>query len=299
MDLWQLHIFCKVVELKSFSRAGKTIHLSQPTVSSHIKSLEDYFGCRLIDRLSKKAQPTKAGELLYRYAKRLLYLRDETETALTEFKGKIKGTLVIGGSTIPGGYLLPQAVGTFTQKFPDVFISLVIGDTHKIIHDTLEGIIEFGVVGARSGRIDIAQEKLLDDEMMVIVPRHHPLYHKKSISIKALLNEAFIIRESGSGTLASIGDSLSASGYGIDDLRVVAEMGSTESVCQAIKAGVGISILSRLAVAAEIKAGTLKALTVDGLKLTRSFFLVWYKGCSLSPLGKAFMEFLKQEVQKK
>ncbi len=90
MDLWQLNVFCKVVELKSFSKAGKTILLSQPTVSSHIKDLEDHFGCRLIDRLSKEAVPTKAGKLLYTYARRLIALRDETETALAEFQGIIK-----------------------------------------------------------------------------------------------------------------------------------------------------------------------------------------------------------------
>ncbi|UCG05656.1 MAG: LysR family transcriptional regulator [Desulfobacterales bacterium] len=298
MDLWQLHIFCKVVELKSFSKAGETIHLSQPTVSSHIKDLEDHLGCRLIDRMSKEALPTKAGELLYRYAKRLLALRNETETAMAEFKGKIKGTLVIGGSTIPGGYLLPQIVGAFTQQFPDIFISLVIGDTQKIINDTLEGMIEFGVVGARSGSKKISQEKLLDDEMMVIVPKHHPWSDKKSISVKMLLDEAFIIRESGSGTLKSIAASLSSVGYSIDDLKVVAEMGSTESVRQAIKHGAGISILSTLAVAEEVKAGALSALAVDGLNLTRRFYLTWHKSRSLSPLSEAFIGFLKKEVQK-
>jgi DNA-binding transcriptional LysR family regulator len=85
MDLWQLNIFCKVIELKNFSRAGNAVHLSQPTISSHIKDLEEHFDCRLIDRLSKEAIPTKAGELLYRYAKRMLALRDETETALAEY----------------------------------------------------------------------------------------------------------------------------------------------------------------------------------------------------------------------
>ncbi len=298
MDLWQLHIFCKVVELKSFSKAGETIHLSQPTVSSHIKDLEDHLGCRLIDRMSKEALPTKAGELLYRYAKRLLALRNETETAMAEFKGKIKGTLVIGGSTIPGGYLLPQIVGAFTQQFPDIFISLVIGDTQKIINDTLEGMIEFGVVGARSGSKKISQEKLLDDEMLVIVPKHHPWSDKKSISVKMLLDEAFIIRESGSGTLKSIAASLSSVGHSIDDLKVVAEMGSTESVRQAIKHGAGISILSTLAVAEEVKAGALSALAVDGLNLTRRFYLTWHKSRSLSPLSEAFIGFLKKEVQK-
>lgn len=298
MDLWQLHIFCKVVELKSFSKAGETIRLSQPTVSSHIKDLEDHLGCRLIDRMSKEALPTKAGELLYRYAKRLLALRNETETAMAEFKGKIKGTLVIGGSTIPGGYLLPQIVGAFTQQFPDIFISLVIGDTQKIINDTLEGMIEFGVVGARSGSKKISQEKLLDDEMLVIVPKHHPWSDKKSISVKMLLDEAFIIRESGSGTLKSIAASLSSVGYSIDDLKVVAQMGSTESVRQAIKHGAGISILSTLAVAEEVKAGALSALAVDGLNLTRRFYLTWHKSRSLSPLSEAFIGFLKKEVQK-
>ncbi len=108
MDLWQLHVFCKVVELRSFSRAGEMINLSQPTVSSHIKYLEEHFGCRLIDRLSREALPTKAGELLYTYARELITLRDEAETALAEFHGKIRGNLVIGGSTIPGCIFFPK-----------------------------------------------------------------------------------------------------------------------------------------------------------------------------------------------
>ena len=96
MDLWQLNIFCKVVELKSFSEAGKIIHLSQPTISSHIKDLEDHFDCRLIDRLARAAEPTKAGEILYRYASRLIHLKDEAEAALAEYHGKIQGRLIIG-----------------------------------------------------------------------------------------------------------------------------------------------------------------------------------------------------------
>ena len=126
MDIWQLNIFCKVIELKSFSRAGKKIHLSQPTISNHIKALEGHFGCRLIDRLPKETVPTKAGKLLYDYARRILSLVEETETALAEFQGKIRGSLAIGGSTIPGGYILPKIVGAFSGHYPDVSISLTI-----------------------------------------------------------------------------------------------------------------------------------------------------------------------------
>ncbi|OQX25322.1 MAG: LysR family transcriptional regulator [Desulfobacteraceae bacterium IS3] len=294
MDLWQLNIFCKVVELKSFSKAADAIHLSQPTISSHIKDLENHFGCRLIDRLSKEAIPTKAGELLYDYARRLLSLRDETETALAEFHGKIKGHLVIGGSTIPGVYILPRAVGDFINNYPDVTVSIIIGDTEKIIQDTLSGVLELGVVGAGTVDKRVSQEKLIEDEMSVIVPESHRWAKRKSITADMLMREPFIIRERGSGTLKSIQNSLSRSGYSIADLRVVAEMGSTEAVIQGIKNKVGVSCLSCIAVSDELKTGTLKALTVESLDLRRCFYLTRSEYRSASPLCRAFISFLKK-----
>ena len=107
MDLWRLQIFCRVVELKSFSKAAKAVYLSQPTVSSHIKDLENHFECKLVDRLGREVIPTKAGRLLYDYATKIIALKQEAENALAEFQGKIKGRLTIGGSTIPAGYILP------------------------------------------------------------------------------------------------------------------------------------------------------------------------------------------------
>jgi DNA-binding transcriptional LysR family regulator len=138
MDLWQLKIFCKVVELRSFSKAGSAVHLSQPTVSSHVKDLEAHFGCRLIDRLSKEALATQAGRLLYDHARRMLALKDETETALADFQGKIRGKLTVGGSTIPGGFILPQIIGRFCRSYPEVQVALINGDTETIIQDVRE-----------------------------------------------------------------------------------------------------------------------------------------------------------------
>ena len=198
MDLWQLNIFCKVIELKSFSKAGEAVHLSQPTISSHIKDLEDHFDCRLIDRLAKEAVPTKVGELLYRYAKKILALRDETETALAEYTGKMRGRLVIGGSTIPGTYLMPQLIAGFKRQYPDVILSLIIGDTAHIIEGILEGKLELGVVGARAETEKIEQKKLISDEMRLIVPAHHRWAGKKQVSLKQFISEPFISRESGS-----------------------------------------------------------------------------------------------------
>jgi DNA-binding transcriptional LysR family regulator len=297
MDLWQLNIFCKVIELKSFSRAGKAVHLSQPTISSHIKDLEGHFDCRLIDRLSKEAVPTKAGELLYGYAKRMLALRDETETALAGYNGKIRGRLVIGGSTIPGTYLMPQLIGDFKRKYPDVIVSLVIGDTGHIIESILNGSLELGIVGAKAETQKIIQKKLIEDEMRLIVPADHRWAGEKRVSLKRLIAEPFILREHGSGTLKSLHKSLVDRGHSIEDLKVIAELGSTQAICQGIKTGAGVSIISTLAVAEDLQAGKLNALEVDGLDLKRNFYLTRHRYRSPSPLNQAFVKFLKQKLK--
>ena len=296
MDLWQLQIFCKVVELKSFSKAGEAVHLSQPTVSSHIKDLEDHFGTRLVDRMSRQVQPTKAGELLYDYAHRLIVLRDKTEAAMAEFNGRIKGHLAIGGSTIPGGYLLPRIIGLYSKAYPEVRISLTVADTSQILSKVLSGRIEAGVVGARSNDKLLEQTALVDDEMRLVVPADHPWARRQRIKIKELLREPFIVRELGSGTLRSIEQQLQNKGYAISDFKVVAEMGSTEAIRQAIKSKVGLSILSTIAVTDEVQAGHLKTVIIEGLNLKRSFYLTTHKQRTPSPLCSSFMDFLKREI---
>jgi len=296
MDLWQLQIFCKVVELKSFSKAGEAVHLSQPTVSSHIKDLEEHFDTRLVDRMSRQVFATKAGEILYDYAHRLLKLRDKAEAALAEFTGKVKGHITIGGSTIPGGYLLPQIIGKFSNAYPDVRISLSVGDTSEILAKTSAGRIEVSIVGAISNEKILHQTAVIPDEMGLVVPGGHKWARRRRIKLKELLNEPFIIREHGSGTLKSIEQALQRKDLSLDDLNIVAEMGSTEAVRQAIKSGVGISILSAVAVAEECRSGLLKTIEVEGVNLKRSFYLTTHKQRSPSPLCRAFIEFIKQEA---
>ncbi|MEZ4528958.1 MAG: selenium metabolism-associated LysR family transcriptional regulator [Desulfobacterales bacterium] len=298
MDLWQLHIFCKVVESRSFSKAGKTVHLSQPTVSSHIRDLEEHFGCRLIDRLSKEVLPTKAGELLYDYARKLLSLRDETETALADFHGKVRGRLVIGGSTIPGVYILPKVVGHFVSRYPEVRISLRIGDTDSVAAAILSGEVELGIVGAKTGEKKIVQEKLLADRMRLIVPADHKWADQEKIEADMLLQEPFIVREPGSGTLKAIRTSLSRIGHDMEKLNITAEMGSTAAVIQGIKNHVGISFLSCMAVTDELRAGSLRALKVSGLDVKRNFYLSFCKDRTPSPLSQVFGRFLKEIVPK-
>lgn len=294
MDIWQLNIFCKVVELKSFSKAGNNIHLSQPTVSSHIKDLEEHFDCQLIDRLGKEALPTKAGELLYKHAKKIISMRDKTEMALAEFKGEKRGHLVVGGSTIPGGYILPGIIGKFINKYPEVTIALEIGDTEKIISDVGQGLIEIAITGAKSNDKNITQEAVFKDEMVLIVNADHKWCAKKSVTPDMIMTEPFIMREEGSGTLKSIQLSFENAGFDHTQLNIIATMGNTAAISQGIKSNVGISIMSPKAVVDDLKEGRLKSLAINGVDLKRNFYLTTHKNRTKSPLCISFESLIKE-----
>ena len=296
MDLWQLHIFISVVENKSFSKASFAINLSQPTVSLHIKELEAHFQCRLLDRLGKITEPTKAGELLYQYAKRLLSLRDQTESALQDFLGNAKGTLFIGGSTTPSGYIIPRLIGPFLKQFPDISIELTAGDTMQIVQQIKKGKIEIGIVGAKVYDPLIKQEKLVKDEMKLIIPANHKWAKKTSIDCSKLFEETFIAREKGSGTWQSILKALDDAGFNSKNLKTCVTMGNTVSVIQGILNHIGISILSTIAVQDDIDKGRLKALSVKGLDLNRFFYLTLSKKRTLSPICNKFIEFARQAL---
>ncbi len=298
MDLWQLHVFVSVVEEESFSRASQAINLSQPTVSTHIKDLEAHFQCRLLDRLGRKTQPTRAGRLLYREAKKLLAMRDRTEATMQDFLGMVRGRLTIGASTIPAGYLLPGIMGEFTKEHPDVTLDVESGDTRQIIEKVMDGRVELGLVGAQTtdpaARQLISQEKWMADGMGLIVRSDHRWARRSHISLNDLDGQPFIGREAGSGTWNSILQSMAEAGFEKERLNIRLTMGNSTAVIQSILSGVGVSILSTVAVAREVAAGDLTALPVQGLDLERHFYLTLPLKRTASPICDAFIRFLKK-----
>ena len=292
MDLWQLQIYCKVIELQSFSKAALSVHLSQPTVSSHIKDLEQHFGCTLIDRLARQAAPTPSGKILYRYAQQLLDLRDEAERALADYHGRYAGLLPMGGSTIPGNYLLPGIIGAFKKQYPRVRIQLTIGDSRDIMAKVLSGVVEMGLVGARYDDRHLGCTVVGADVMRLVVPPTHKWYRRPSVHVDEIIEEPFIVREMGSGTRKAFEQGLHKIGRQLDDFAIIAEMGSTTAVLQAVKSGLGISILSMLAVKEEQHRGGLWALAIEGLAIERAFYLVQDRRRTASPLARVFQEHL-------
>lgn len=292
MDLRRLEVFCKVYELKSFSRAGKACLLSQPTVSDHIRHLETHLDVRLFDRLGREVVPTRAGEILYSYARRMLNLKREARQTLERYRGKMSGDLELGGSTIPGQYILPTLIGRFRENFPDIFIKLVIADTMKITNMVLDGGLELGVVGAKVKNNKLQYEQLFDDELVLAVSPDHHWAQRSAIRLEELPQALFIMREQGSGTKMTMLEILEQAGLDSQEFKVVAEMGSTDAIRQAIKAKVGVSILSRRAIADELQFEQLCHIPVKGLSLARHFYLVTHNKRSRSPIGQAFVEYL-------
>lgn len=295
MDLKQLEIFAKIVDLKSFSRAAEAVYLTQPTVSGHIQSLEEELGVKLLDRLGREVSPTKAGKVLYDYAKRIVALRDEARQALDQLMGRMKGEIVVGGSTIPGEYLLPAIIGRFRDKYPEVTVVLKIGDTAEIINKVLEGECEAGIVGSRVDDNRLEYSEFVKDELVLIASSGYPLQKKGSVTAEELIPMPFVMRERGSGSRMTIEKRLLEMGVDPSGINVVAEMGSTEAVKQAVKAGLGVSIVSSVAVTEELRHKTLKVIPFKGKRFLRSFYIVSHRARTVSPIGQVFLDFLKRD----
>ncbi len=294
-DLRQLEIFCKVVELKSFSKAADAVFLAQASVSERIANLEKGVGARLLDRLGRRIVPTRAGEILYKHAILLLDMKRTARLEMENFLGLRQGDIYLGGSTIPGEYILPELIGRFYEKYPFISVSLTVSDTSEIENLVHKGDLELGVIGSKSTLHDLIHYQLWKDELVLTVNARHRWARKKTVALRELSDEPFILREQGSGTLKIIDDYLKKSGEeGIDFLKPVARLGTSTAVKEGIKSGLGVSILSSRALRTEMKAGLLKTLKIKDLPIiSRSFYLIRDRRRIASPLCQAMLEFLQ------
>jgi len=240
----ELEIFCKVVELGSFSKAAEAVYLVQASVSERIASLEKKVGTRLLDRMGRKVIPTAAGELLHKHATLLLEMKETAQLEMEKFLGLEQGEISMGGSTIPGEYILPALISKFNKKYPYLSVKLKISDSRDIEKRVLAGQLELGVIGSKSTHPNILSQQLWEDKLVLAVPVNHPFARRKSVSLKELMETPFILREEGSGTLKILEAYLRDSGEdGTNAFQVSARFGSSTAVKEGIKSGLGLSIL--------------------------------------------------------
>jgi DNA-binding transcriptional LysR family regulator len=292
MEIRKLDAFCRVVELKSFTRAGEAMLLSQPTISEHIRSLEEELGQKLVDRLGREVEVTPAGRVLYGYARKIMQTRHEAVQAMEQYSGKLVGRILLGCGTIPGTYILPELIGRFRAQYPSIKATLSISSSRIISRKVLEGELEFGVVGARWNNSGLSWREIFSDELTLAVHPVHPWALKETVSIQDVIHEPFIMREPESGTRKVFSRILEENGLKESSLKEVAEIGSTAAIKEAVKAGIGVSILSRYAVKDDVDCGRLVAVAIDENRMHRPFYLIQRKNRALSPVASVFLEYL-------
>ena len=296
MDIRKLDALCKVIELRSFTKAAQAMQLSQPTISDHIRTLEEELGHKLVDRLGREVEPTPVGRLLYGYAVQMLRLQQESLQAIVQYSGQFIGNLLIGASTIPGTYILPSIIGTFRQQYPDIKATVHISGSHTIAKRVLDGEYDLGLVGAVWNERGLEWQPLFTDTLVLVTRPGDALAGRHSLTVNDILAEPFVFREQGSGTRKSIGQILEGKGCKETDLNEVAQFGSNEAVKEAIKAGVGISMLSHRSIIEELARGTLVALALADVSGERPFYLMTRKNKALQPAGAVFVKHLHKEA---
>jgi DNA-binding transcriptional LysR family regulator len=298
MDIRRLEVFLKVIELRSFTKAAEALNLSQPTVSEHIRCLEESLSERLVDRLGREVGPTPAGKVFGQYARQIVKTYVDAIQALEQFNGKMSGTLLVGASSVPGAYVLPKYLGAFKSNNPAVQIMLRISATSEIIDQVIEGSLEVGFVGSSRNDKKLVFTEVCLDELVPVMAPEHPWAGLKSIGLHELEGEPVVLRQKGSGTLAVAMRILSENGFDVSKLNVAAEMGDAEAVKQGVKSGIGISFMSVHAVSYELLTGSLATTTIRGVRFVRPLYTVSRRHRQICPLCQSFLKFLEDELGK-
>ena len=298
MNIQHLKTFYTVAKTGSFTKASKTLYLTQPAVTAHIKLLESYLGVTLFerDRVSKKTSLTYEGEKLLTYVERIFALIDEMKIAIEEMKTLHKGGKVVVGTTaVVGIYLLPQIFRQFRVQYPEVVIDNRIGNSRRILEMILASEVEVGIIRKiRDFPTHLSTTFLHTEKLLWIAAPHHPLVQQKPISLDQLQGTVFINREAGTRTREQVDQWLQK--HRLTSMTPI-DVGHIEAVKKAVEEGVGISIVPEIAVRRELHAKLVTAFEIEGFDLQADYYLVYFNDRQLSKATQAFLYILKKLTQ--
>lgn len=294
MNIKQLEIFVTIATTGSFSKGAEAAFITQSTASQHIATLEDICGVKLLDRTGRGAIPTEAGKILLAHAQQVLKSLKKTEQALLQFRQADGVELCVGGSTIPGTYLLPKAIAALRASDPGITVKAEIGDSSEILAKLIEEHIEIGIVGSTVDDTQLTAEALGHDVILLVARKEHPWCGRSDIQVAELLTQPVIMREKGSGTNDVVTAALRRHGIKTGNLMVSAFISSSEAIKQAVLAGCGMAFISEMAVREELEQGALIPIHLADFAINRSFSLVQRRGRTLSPAAAAFSNILRE-----
>lgn len=291
-QLPHLETFSVAAELSSFTGAAKALGLTQAAVSQRIQALEKTLDKSLFTRRGGRVLLTEAGRTLYAYAQRIIDLHREARREVTGHEPLVAGELEIAASSIPGEHLLPALLSVFGQKYPHVRVRAAVSDSMAVMGQVERGEVSVGLVGRKADGPNFEYKFLTSDRMVLVAPPGHALTKLKKVTVDQLAVHPLILREAGSGLRHCFEKSLDRVGRSLAELRVALELGSNEAIKEALYRGVGVAVMSVLAVQKEIKSGTLHALVVEDMHCDRDMFVVQDRR-RVPPLpARLFLNFL-------
>ncbi len=290
LNLHHLAVFHAVAVTESVSRGAEQLLISQPAVSKQLKQLEQSLNVQLVDRHAKGICLTAAGQLLNDYAARIFALSAEAQAALDDLSSLGRGSLSVGAGPTVGIYLLPRALVEFRRQFPSIRLHVETEGPHLLRQRLVDGILDFGLSEAPITSDDLQSRIFMTDLLVPIAAPNHQLANRKSVRAQDFCREPFIARETGAAGMSLVERSLAQRGLEVEPILTV---GSTEAIKQAVTAGLGVAMVSRLAIRTEIAAHQLVELPVKGISIRYPIYHVWRKEKSRSNAAKIFLKMLE------
>lgn len=288
---FRLKVFSTVAKRLNFTRASAELFISQPAVTKHIRELEAHFKTTLLERSgNKKVTLTPAGELLLKYAERLMATYNELDFDMNQLQNQYAGTLRIGGSNTVAQYVIPALLAQFRERFSDVKISLFTANTEQVELAALNKEIDLGIVEGIHRNPQLKYEAFLDDELVLVCSAINKLVKTETIKPEQLKALPLLLREPGSGTLDVIAHALKPHHITLADLNPVMQLDSAESIKSYLLHSNCFAFLSVQSILNELKAGTLKIIDVKNLTIARPFYFVQPYG-QLPALATLFIRF--------
>lgn len=292
MEFKQLQSFVAVVDYGSFTKAAKKLFISQPTISTHIRLLEEEFESILLDRTTKSISLTPRGKEFYQCASSILALQNQL---IKNWVDESRKTVYLGASTIPSAYILPEVLPDYQKQHPDVFFNIHQSDSQGIINGLLNGNFHVGLIGMNCTDESISCTPFFTDHMVMITPKtpHYLAYQKHGASpTEIILQEPMILREHGSGSRKSAENLMEHLQIDEDRLFVTARLNDQESIKNMVAGGLGVSIISEKAARGTGDENRLLIFDLPEYTATRSLYVAYHKNFILKPHTLQFIEFL-------
>ena len=292
MNLYHLRVFLTVAEYEHITRASEELILSQPAVTKIIQHLEHESGLELIERHGRRIVLTQAGKVLHSYARRMFALEREMEEALAVLRDVEVGEITLAANTTTGVYLLPPVVAQFRARYPQVVLHISILNSHEIIEQTMNWILDFGLVEGDPATLPpgLEAQVFARDELVLVVAPAHRWSNLRELDPHLLRENALLLREEGSGIREAIEHALLQLGVRIGPLLTIPD---NEVIKQMAISGVGAAFLSAFAVRRELASGELVRISIDGVDLRPQLTLVKRNDKHLSRAAQAFCSLLQ------